>query len=370
MRVALVHDWLTGMRGGERVLEVLCTRFPDADIHTLFHHRGSVSPTIERHRVRTSFLQHVPLARSHYRSLLPLYPFAIERFDLDDYDLVISSSHCAAKAVIPSGRARHLCYCHSPMRYGWDQFDAYFGPARVGPMASRWFYRPMLSRLARWDASTTGRVHRFVANSRHVAGRIGRYYNRQATIVYPPVDTVFFHPSRLPRERHFLIVSAFVPYKRIDIAIDACRRVGASLSLVGDGPDRARLEQTAGPHVQFLGRLSDEQVREEYRRAAAVILPGEEDFGIVPVEAQACGCPVVALARGGALETVIDQETGILFPELTAESLAAALERAGTTTFDGDRLRRHAEQFSTARHVEGMQAVIAEMTAAPVGARW
>jgi len=370
MRVALVHDWLTGMRGGERVLEVLCTLFPDADIHTLFHHRGSVSPTIERHRVRTSFLQHLPLASAHYRSLLPLYPFAIERFDLDGYDLVISSSHCAAKAVIPSGRAKHLCYCHSPMRYGWDQFDAYFGPARVGAVASRWFYRPMLSWLARWDASTAGRVHRFVANSRHVAGRIGRYYNRQATIVYPPVDTVFFHPSPSPRERHFLIVSAFVPYKRIDVAIEACRRVGAPLRLIGDGPDRARLERAAGPHVQFLGRLSDEQVREEYRRAAAVILPGEEDFGIVPVEAQACGCPVVALARGGALETVTDHETGILFPELTAESLAAALERAAATSFDGDRLRQHAQRFSTDRHVEGMHAVIDEMTAAPAGARW
>jgi glycosyltransferase involved in cell wall biosynthesis len=370
MRVALVHDWLTGMRGGERVLELLCGLFPDADIHALFHHRGSVSATIERHRVRTSFLQHLPLAKTHYRSYLPLYPFAIERFDLDAYDFVVSSSHCAAKAVVPSGRARHLCYCHSPMRYAWDQFEAYFGPARVGRIASRWFYRPLLASLARWDASTAGRVHRFVANSQHVAGRIRRYYNRQATIVYPPVDTVFFHPSASPRARHFLIVSAFVPYKRIDIALEACRRLGAPLRIVGDGPDRARLERVAGPDVQFLGRLSDEQVRDEYRRALAVILPGEEDFGIVPVEAQACGCPVVALGRGGALETVTDQDTGILFPELTAESLAAALERTAATTFDPDRLRRNAEQFSKARHVDGMKTVIGEMTAAPAGTRW
>jgi glycosyltransferase involved in cell wall biosynthesis len=256
------------------------------------------------------------------------------------------------------------------MRYGWDQFDAYFGPARVGAMASRWFYRPLLARLARWDAATAGRVHRFVANSQHVAQRIRRYYNRQATIVYPPLDTVFFHPAPSPRERHFLIVSAFVPYKRIDIALDACRRIGASLHVIGEGPDRARLERAAGPNVQFLGRLSDEQIRDEYRRAVAVILPGEEDFGIVPVEAQACGCPVVALGRGGALETVIDQETGILFPELSAESLGAALDRAAATTFDPERLRRHAEQFSKERHVDGMTAVIGEMTAAPAGARW
>jgi glycosyltransferase involved in cell wall biosynthesis len=312
----------------------------------------------------------MPLARSQYRRYLPLFPMAIEQFDLDGCDLVISSSHCAAKGVVAPGRARHVCYCHSPMRYAWDQFDAYFGPERVGAVASRWLYRPVLSRLARWDAATAHRVHRFIANSRHVAARIRRYYNREATIVYPPVDTVFFHPSPSPRERHFLIVSAFVPYKRIDIAIDACRRVGAPLRLIGDGPDRTRLERSAGSDVQFLGRLSDEQVREEYRRALAVILPGEEDFGIVPVEAQACGCPVVALARGGALETVIDQETGILFSELTAESLAAALDRAAATTFDVDRLRRHAEQFSTDRHVEGMHTVLAEMAAAPAGARW
>ena len=370
MRVALVHDWLTGMRGGEKVLEGLCGLFPEADIHALFHHRGSVSPIIERHRVRTSFLQYLPGAKTHYRSYLPLYPFAVERFDLDAYDLVISSSHCAAKAVVPAGRARHLCYCHSPMRYGWDQFDAYFGPARVGPVASRWFYRPLLARLARWDAATAGRVHRFVANSRHVAGRIRRYYNRDATIVYPPVDTVFFHPSANSRERHFLIVSALVPYKRLDLAIDACQRVGASLRIVGDGPERGALESTAGPTVEFLGRLSDDRVRDEYRRACAVILPGEEDFGIVPVEAQACGCPVVALGRGGALETVIDGETGVLFAEPTAASLGAALERAAVTTFDRDRLRRHAEQFSRERHVSELKTVIDDMLASPVGARW
>jgi glycosyltransferase involved in cell wall biosynthesis len=352
------------------VLEGLCGLFPDADIHALFHHRGSVSPTIERHRVHTSFLQYLPLARTHYRSYLPLYPFAIERFDLDPYDLVISSSHCAAKAVIAPGRARHLCYCHSPMRYGWDQFDAYFGPERVGPVASRWFYRPLLAWLARWDAATAGRVHRFIANSRHVADRIRRYYNREATIVYPPVDTVFFQPAAYPRERHFLIVSAFVPYKRLDLAIEACHRVGAPLRIVGDGPDRVRLERAAGDTVQFLGRLSDEDVRDEYRRACALILPGEEDFGIVPVEAQACGCPVVAFGRGGALETVVDGETGVFFPELTAASLSEALERAAGMTFDSSRLRDHAEQFSRERHINGLKAVIDETLAAPTGARW
>src|SRR5688500_687339 len=299
MRTALIHDWLTGMRGGERVLETLCALYPDADIFTLYHRRGSVSAGIERHRIRTSFVQRLPMASTYYRQYLPLFPIAIEQFDLDAYDLVISSSHCAAKAVVPPGRAWHLCYCHSPMRYAWDQFDAYFGPARTGRLASRWIYRPVLARLARWDAATAARVHRFTANSAHVAGRIRRYYNRVATVVYPPVDTIFFHPAAsspgshfvgvspgshfvgvspgsqfvgvspgshflgVSPGSHFLVVSALVPYKRIELAMEACKRAGAALRIVGDGPDRGRLEAQAGANVTFLGHLSDEAVRDE-----------------------------------------------------------------------------------------------------------
>ncbi len=370
MRTALVHDWLTGMRGGERVLESLCDLYPDADIFTLYHRRGSVSSSIERHRIRTSFVQRLPLASSLYRHYLPLFPMAVEQFDLDPYDLVISSSHCAAKAAVPSGRARHLCYCHSPMRYAWDQFDAYFGPARAGRLASRWVYKPALARLARWDRSTTTRVHRFVANSAHVAGRIRRYYNRVATIVHPPVDTVFFHPADVPLGNHFLIVSALVPYKRIELAMTACDRVGAALRIVGDGPDRARLEAKAGRNVEFLGRLSDEAVRDEYRRALAVLLPGEEDFGIVPVEAQACGRPVVALGRGGALDTVIDGENGVLFADPDAELLAEALTRVARQSFDSARIRQGTQRFSRDRHVQQMRRVIDETIAASIGTRW
>jgi glycosyltransferase involved in cell wall biosynthesis len=385
-RVALVHDWLNGMRGGEKVLEALCEQYPDADIFTLFHVPGSVSPAIERHRIITSGLQKLPFSRTRYRALLPLYPTAIEQFDLDAYDLVISSSHCAAKAAVAPGRARHICYCHSPMRYAWDQFDAYFGPERVGAFASRWLYAPVLGRLARWDAATAPRVGRFVANSHHVAGRIRRYYNREATIVYPPVDTSFYHPDTTPPGQHFLIVSALVPYKRIDVAIDACRRAGASLRIVGDGPDRARLERHANgsattpggspstslgtSRVEFIGRATNDEIRDEYRRALAVLLPGEEDFGIVPVEAQACGRPVVAFARGGALETVIPGDTGILFDELSPASLAAALERAAATRFDVDRLRANAERFSHERHVEKMRAVVEETLDHPAGTTW
>ena len=375
MRLALVHDWLTGMRGGEKVLEALCELQPDADILTLVHRRGSVSPTIERHRIETSFVQWLPMASTRYRHYLPLFPFAIEQFDLDPYDLVISSSHCAAKAVIVPGRARHVCYCHSPMRYAWDQFDAYFGPDRVGPFASRWFYRPMLARMARWDAATAHRVDRFIANSRFVAERIRRYYSREATVVYPPVDTLFFQPlpraaAPLSTSPHFLVVSALVPYKRVALAIEACRRADVALRIVGDGPERAALERVAGQGVAFLGAQPAAALLEEYRSATAVILPGEEDFGIVPVEAQACGRPVVALGRGGALETVVDGETGILVPEATPEAFAGALAAAAATRFDPVHIRAHAERFSRARYLDEMRAVVDETVAAPPGTRW
>jgi glycosyltransferase involved in cell wall biosynthesis len=375
VKVALVHDWLTGMRGGEKVLEVLCELFPAADLFTLIHRRGSVSAAIEGRRVTTSFVQRLPFAAVRYRSYLPLFPFAIEQFSFDGYDLVVSSSHCAAKAVVVPGRTRHIAYCHSPMRYAWDQFDEYFGPARVGARMSRWIYRPMLARLARWDAATAPRVHRFVANSRHVAGRIQRYYNRSSTVVYPPVDTNFFHPSPAvapasSSAASALVVSALVPYKRVDRAIEACALAGVPLRIAGDGPDGARLRQQAGDGVTFLGRVSDETLRDEYRAASVVILPGEEDFGIAPLEAQACGRPVVALARGGALETVKNGQTGLLFPEPTAASLAETLGAASRWRFDTNRIRAHAEAFSRQEHAAQLQALIDETMASPIEQRW
>jgi glycosyltransferase involved in cell wall biosynthesis len=370
MRVALVHDWLTGMRGGEKVLHTLCERYPDADIFTVVHRPGSVSPTIERHRIRTSFVQWLPYGTTRYREYLPLLPHAIERFDLDGYDLVVSTSHCVAKSVVVPGRARHLCYCFSPMRYAWDQFEAYFGTERVGALASRMLYRPVMARMARWDAGTAGRVHRFVAISEHVAARIRRYYNREATVVYPPVDTAFFQPAGIDPGSHVLIVSALVPYKRLDLAIEACRRLHLPLRIVGTGPERAALERQGGGSATFLGWLSDEAIRDEYRQARAVLLPGEEDFGIVPVEAQACGRPVVALARGGALETVVDGRTGVLFDTPSAESLMGALERVTAMPVDPVAIRQHAEQFSRAAHDAAMSTTIDETLAAPAGARW
>jgi glycosyltransferase involved in cell wall biosynthesis len=378
-RVAIVHDWLTGMRGGEKVLEVLCERYPGADLFTLLHVRGSVSPVIERRRIVTSWLQRLPAARRYYRQCLPVFPLLIEQFDLDRYDVVIGSSHCVAKSVITRPGTAHVCYCHTPMRYAWDQYDAYFGPARVGRVASA-LLRPVLAALARWDRATADRVQRYVTNSQHVARRIRRYYNREASVVYPPIDTTFFQPdtSAVPgnnARRECLIVSALVPYKRIETAIDACRIAGVDLAIVGGGPERARLERTAAEHaspgsqVRFLGRLSDAEVRAAYQRTAAVLMPGEEDFGIVPLEAQACGRPVVALAVGGARETIVDGETGVLVEETGSEAFADGIRAALARLFDPAAIRRHAEGFGRERFGDAIEAIVSE-TRAGAGRAW
>ena len=364
MKVAIVHDWLTGMRGGEKVLDVLCERYPAAELFTLLHVPGSVSATIERRPVHHSLLQHLPGVRRYYRECLPLFPVLVEQFDLERFDLVISSSHCVVKSVIVAPEAVHVCYCHTPMRYAWDQFDAYFGPERMGRIGSA-LARPVLAAMARWDRATAGRVHRYVTNSQHVARRIGRYYNREASVVYPPVDTEFFKPDpSVPLATSgCLIVSALVPYKRLEIAIDACRLAGVPLTIVGGGPDRARLERLAAQSssgVTFLGRLSDDQIRDQYNRAALVLMTGEEDFGIVPIEAQACGRPVVALGRGGAVETIVPGETGILVEEPTPRAFATAIRDALAHRFDADAIRRHAERFGRSRFGDEITAIIDE----------
>ena len=363
-RVVLAHDWLTGMRGGEKVLEAICRVFPGADLVVLVHRPGSVSRTIEARRVRTSPIQWLPGAARLYRQYLPLFPFAVEQFDLDDADLVISTSSCAVKSILPPGRARHLCYCHSPMRYGWDQFDSYFGPERLGQVGSA-VARRVMARLARWDRDTATRVDRFVANSRHVAARIARYYNRRATVVHPPVDTQFFTPDPATAPEYFLVVSALVPYKRIDIAIDAAGRLAAPLVIVGSGPDEARLRARAGSTVRFAGALEGDALREHYRQAIALVLPGEEDFGIAPVEAMACGRPVVALGRGGATETVRHGVTGTLVDDLRVDAFADAMDAARRTPVDSTAIRRHAGQFSEDRFDAGFRDAVRALREAP-----
>jgi glycosyltransferase involved in cell wall biosynthesis len=369
LRVAVVHDWLTGMRGGERVLEAICELAPHAELFTLIHVPGRVSPAIARHAPHTSFVQRLPWAERWYRYYLPLFPVAIEQFDLDGFDLILSSSHCVAKSVIAPAGARHLCYCHTPMRYAWDQFEHYFGSGRVG-LASH-LARPVLRHLARWDAVTSGRPDRYVANSQYVAQRIGRYYNRVASVVHPPVDTTFFTPLDIRPEPYFLIVSALVPYKRVDVAIAAAARLGIPLTIVGEGPERARLEATSGPTVKFLGRLTDEEVRDLYRRATAVLVPWEEDFGIVPVEAHACGRPVVALKRGGVLDSVQEGLNGLLVDDDSDAAWTDALDRVRHASFDPVAIRASAERFSRPRFQrEFLQAVESLLTAPTETARW
>lgn len=357
MRVALVHDWLTGMRGGEKALEAICEIHPDADLFTLLHVPGSVSPLIERRRVVTSFVQRLPGAARWYRHYLPLFPAAIEQFDFDGYDLVISVSHCVAKSAVCPGSTAHVCYCLTPLRYAWDQFDAYFGAGRVGRLPSA-VLRRLMARLARWDAATAGRADRYVAISRYVAGRIERYYNVAASVVYPPVDTVFFCPDGSRPQRHALVVSALVPYKRVDLAMTACAMAGVPLRIVGDGPELGALRSQACGEVTFLGRQSDVEIRREYRQAGVVLLPGVEDFGIVPLEAQACGRPVVALGAGGALETVRHGETGIHVASLTPEALASGIRRALDERFDAGLIRAHAEAFGRPRFIAEMRACL------------
>jgi glycosyltransferase involved in cell wall biosynthesis len=350
MKVALVHDWLTGTRGGEKVLLELVRLFPDATLFTLFHFPGTVPPEIEKLEIRTTFLQRLVSPQVDYRRLLPLFFAAAETWDLSGFDLVLSTSHCVAKNARADARAVHVCYCHTPVRYLHDQFDDYF---RRRPPALKALARLVRAPLRLWDTGTVSRVDAFLANSENVRARIERLWKRPSTVVFPPADTDFYAPGP-PRERSgLLVVSALAPYKRIDDTIHVANKGRFALTIAGFGPEKNRLAALARETVRFAGTPSNEELRELYRGAEAVLMPGEEDFGIVPVEAQACGAPVVALGRGGALETVRDGVTGVLYAEPGSAGLEGALERlrslrlnpadavANAARFSRDRFRAH-----------------------------
>ena len=363
MKVALVHDWLTGMRGGERCLEVFCELFPEADLFTLVHIPGNVSPRIESMRIHTSFLQNLPGIEKYYRYYLPLMPWAIGTFNLNGYDLILSSSHCVAKGVRITGGGTHICYCFTPMRYIWDQFDIYFsGRGRWAQLLLMRLLRPLLKN---WDVQSNRGVHQFIAISRHIQKKIESYYQRDSTVIAPPVNTDFYSPGDESREDFFLIVGALSPYKRVDLAVEAFNELGYPLRIIGAGPEMPYLRSIAASNIQFLGSLSDEQVRSHYARCRALVFPGEEDFGIVPLEAQAMGCPVIALGKGGALETVIPESgswkpqtgipeektrkpTGIYFYQTEKKDLCQAIEHFNTveTRFDANLIREHALKFN------------------------
>jgi glycosyltransferase involved in cell wall biosynthesis len=358
VKVALVHDWLTGRRGGEKVLEVFSEIFPDAPIYTLLHFPGSQHPDLEGKRIETSFVQRLPFLKKRYRSYLPLFPIAVELFDLQEYDLVISTSHCVAKGAIPRPDALHISYIFSPMRYAWNQYFAYFASDRLG-LFSKLLIPPVIHRLRLWDTASCSRVDAFVADSRTVAGRIAKYYGRTAEVIYPPVDTDIFRPGEgSTTSDYYLIVSALVPYKRIDLAIEVFRQRKEKLKIVGTGPEYKRLKRSAPPNVEFMGALSDDELRTVYQAARALIMPGEEDFGINSLESQACGVPVIAFGRGGATETVLAEKTGLFFQELSPAGLAGALDKFQTLAFNKAEIRNNAERFSREKFKAGISSYL------------
>ena len=323
LKVALVHDWLTGMRGGEKCLEVLCELFPEADLYTLLHQKGKLSQNIESRSIRTSFVQHLPFGLKKYRHYLPLFPLAIEQFDLSAYDLIVSSSHCVAKGVRPNNSTFHISYVHTPMRYVWDQFNTYFRqprtswPVRIGAELMRPY-------LQRWDRNTAKRVDTFLCNSNNIRKKILEYYGRESQVIYPPVDLSRFKPGDTKAD-YYLMVGAFAPNKRVDLAVHAFNKLKLPLKISGSGQDEEYCRSIAGETIEFLGTLSNEKLLELYQQARALVFPGEDDFGITPLEAQACGTPVIAFAAGGVLETVTDQ-TGLFFKEQKVEALVKAVE--------------------------------------------
>ncbi len=345
MRTAVVHDWLTGMRGGELVLEEILSLVPEPTIFTLFHFPGTVSRKIESFPIVTSFLQKLPVGPSNYRNFLPLFPRAVESFDLSGYDLVVSSSHCVAKGA-RSGRAPHLCYCYTPVRYAYDQFDAYFhrGETRLYGLK-----KLAIARLRRWDVRTAARVGRFVAISSRVSRRIADAYGRESAVVFPPVDLDFYTPGGQADGGYALCVNALVPYKRLDRAIEWSNRTKFPLRVVGSGPEEKRLRALASSSVSFERGLSREDLRERYRKCAFFLQPGEEDFGIASVEAQACGRPVVALARGGVLDVVTSPDQGALFESDSADQILRAIDSLSRVGFNSSGARKNAERFSKER---------------------
>jgi glycosyltransferase involved in cell wall biosynthesis len=361
MKVAIIHFWFVSMRGGEKVIETLLEMFPDADIYTHVYNPKAVSGQIKSHRVFTSRINRLPFAKKLYQLYMPLMPKALMDFDLQGYDLVISSESGPAKGVVPNPDAYHLCYCHSPMRYLWDMYHEYF---RGTNFIVRFFMKRLIPGLRLWDAVSANLVDFFVANSAYVAKRIRRCYNREAEIVYPPVDVEKFLSVERKPEDFYLFFGQLTGYKRADLAIEACIASGRKLVVAGSGAKKGEIRKVKKTGlVTFRGRVSDEEVRELYTRARALLFPGIEDFGIIPVEAQACGCPVIAFRQGGALDTVKENVTGLFFNEQTPESLIAAMddfERNEVTFSDCGVFKSHVQQFSKGAFTERVKKIVDE----------
>lgn len=348
MKVAIVHDYLNQMGGAERVVMAFHDIFPDAPIYTSIYDPGRVDPTFQKMDIRTSFMQKLPLVTKHHQPYLPLYPFAMEALDLRGYDLVLSSSSAFGKGVITRPETLHICYCHTPMRWCWN-YEEYVEREQLGRVARR-VLPFFITGLRVWDQTSAMRVDHFIANSPVIAERIQKYYRREAVVIPPPVEASRFPSDPAPEvEDYFLMLGRFVPYKRFDLAIEACNRLRLPLVIIGKGRDEERLKRLAGPTIRFLGRLSDEEVIHYYRHCRAFLFPGDEDFGITPLEAQAAGRPVIAYGSGGALTSVVDGVTGAFFREQTVESLMEVLVSFNEQIFDPYAIRNHALEFDTPR---------------------
>lgn len=354
--VAIVHDYLNQYGGAERVLECLHRLYPGAPVYTIVHDPGRMPVRFRSWEIRPSWVNRLPGSRRHYEKMIPLFPAAAESFDLSGYDLVVSLSSAWVKGVLTRPETLHICICTSPMRFAWDEYHERL--RRQANPVIRCLLAGVLQRIRIWDVASSGRPDRYVAISDFVAARIAKYYRRESALIRPGIDTSFFVPDGSAPDNFYLAASRLKPYKRIDLAVEAFNRMGRRLVIAGDGPERRRLERMAGPTISFLGRVSDEVLRDQYRRCRAFVFPTNEDFGLTPLEAQACGAPVIAYGKGGALETVADGRTGVFFTEQTAESLAAAVERFETMRFDPGMIRRHAQKFDQAIFSEKLKALI------------
>ena len=361
MRVALIHYWLLNWRGGEKVLSAIADIFPGADIYTHVYDPALTQRELPGRSVRTTFIAKLPFARRHYQKYLPLMPMALEQLDLRGYDLVISNESGPAKGVIVGPHAQHLCYCLSPMRYLWDMYPDY--RANAGAV-TRAVMAPMFHYVRTWDQVSAQRVDRYVAISRLVAARIAKYYRRHADVIYPPVAVDDFSVSS-SSEDFYLSVGQLVAYKKADLMVEAFNSLGKRLVIIGECELMPKLRRMAKSNIQLLGRQPFEVIRDHYARCRALVFPGNEDFGIVPVEAMASGKPVIAFAAGGALDTVIDRQTGLLFAEQTPDGLVNAVRRFEEIgdCFDSSAIRAHAAQFSTARFAEQFRAYVSKLMA-------
>lgn len=349
MKVAIVHDWLTTMGGAEKVILELKRIFPEAPIYTLVYNKNKLGAYFDKYEIKTSYLQKNPLAKKKHQLFFKYMPRAFEEFDLSEFDLIISSSSAFAKGVITPPHSIHVCYCHTPPRYIWDLTHEYLKDYNI---LVKKYLEKNFHYLRIWDGIAANRVDYFIANSFYVAQRIKKFYKRESKVIYPPVDTDYFTPSEDGKiEDYYLIVSRLVAYKRVDIAIEAFNHLSKRLIIVGDGPEFKKLKGLAKNNIEFLGYQPDDVIRDLYRHCKALIFPGVEDFGIVPVEVQACGRPVIAFRRGGTLETVEENRTGLFFNDQKSDSLIDAIYKfeKNIQNFDPNHIRSHAEKFSTDR---------------------